>query len=468
MDRTALIKNLEIVVGERWVVQDKEFMRDYILDETPDIVRPKPSSNVLLVKPSDAKEVSEIVKIANMLGAAVYPVGGRTGLVGGSIPIKPGILVSMERLKRIEIDRENLMAVVGAGVTLGEIIKAADEAGLSFPLHPGDEGAYIGGLVATNAGGARAIKYGIMRNYVKGIEVVLATGEILRLGGKLLKNNTGYSLMHLIIGSEGTLGIITEVTLKLYPKTRYSITLVVPFNKRRDALSAVPKILQSGATPLAIEYVELEEIIKSATHLNERWPVGEGSSQLIIILTEVNEDALYTQAEEIETICREMGSMELIVAEQRKEQERILRIRSNLYTTLKPEVCDILDVVVPPSKLADLIDIIEGLSRKYKARIPVYGHAGDGNLHAHIMKINGEAPDYFENVKKEIYKAAINLGGVISGEHGVGATRINDLKMVRSEKEIEIMRKIKKIFDPNNILNPGKVIGEIKEFPKKK
>jgi len=461
MNRTSLIENLTKIVGERWVIQDENLMKDYILDETPDVVRPKPSGNLILVKPACTDEVSKIIKIANKFRIAIYPVGGRTGLVGGAIPTKPGIIISMERFKHIEIDKENLMAVVGAGVTLGEVIKAADEADLSFPLHPGDEGAYVGGLVATNAGGARAVKYGIMRNYVKGMEVVLPTGEVLRLGGKLLKNNTGYSLMHLIIGSEGTLGVITEVTLKLYPKTRYAITLIAPFNTRREALSAVPRILQSGITPLAIEYVELEEIIKSAEHLNEKWPVEKGLFQLMIILTEVNEDSLYAQAEEIEAICKSMGSGELLVAERREEQELILRIRSNLYTALKPEVCDILDVVVPPSKLADLIDVIEELGHKYNTKLPVYGHAGDGNLHVHIMKIDRKPPAYFEKAKREIYEATIKLGGVISGEHGIGMTRIKDLGMVRCEKEIEIMREIKRIFDPNNILNPGKVLGEV-------
>ena len=455
-----LIDDLKRIVGDRWVVSERESVMDYLLDETPDVVRPKPSSCVVVVKPCSAEEVSQILKLANERKVTVYPVGGRTGLVGGSIPTRPGIIISMERFKRIEVDNENLMATLGAGVTLGDLISAAEEAGLSFPLHPGDEGAFVGGLVATNAGGARAVKYGVMRNYVKGVEVVIPTGEILQLGGKLLKNNTGYNLMHLIIGSEGTLGIITEVTLKLYPQMKHSLTLIAPFNSRRDAIGAVPKILQSGVTPLAIEYVELDEILKSAEHLNEKWPVERGFSQLIIILTDVSEDALYSQAEEIESLCKENGSEELVVAETREEQDRILRIRSNLYTTLKPDVCDILDVVVPPNRLAELIDIIEELGVKYGAKLPVYGHAGDGNLHAHIMKVDGRPPEYFEEVKRKIYEASVKLGGVISGEHGVGKTRIKDLGLVLSGKEIELMREIKRVFDPNNILNPGKVIGE--------
>ena len=306
MDRT-LIEDLRSIVGDRWIVLEKESIEGYLLDETPDVVRPQPNFEVVVVKPSNAEEISQILKVANKRKVAVYPVGGRTGLVGGSIPTKPGIIISLERLRRIEVDKENLMAVVEAGVTLGDLIRAAEDAGLSFPLHPGDEGAFVGGLVATNAGGARAVKYGVMRNYVKGVVVVLPTGEIVKLGGKLIKNNTGYNLMHLIIGSEGTLGIITEATLKLYPKMKYSVTLIAPFKSRREAIGVVPKILQSGVTPLAIEYIELEDILKAAEHLNERWPVEKGFSQLILILTDVSEDSLYMQAEEIERICNEVS-----------------------------------------------------------------------------------------------------------------------------------------------------------------
>jgi glycolate oxidase len=453
-----LIDELKSIVEDKWIVCDKEAIESYLLDETPLVVRPEPTSDVIVVKPENAEEISKILKIANERKIAVYPVGGKTGLVGGSIPIRPGIIISLERFKKIEVDKDNLMVVAEAGVTLGDLIKAAEDAGLSFPLHPGDEGAFVGGLIATNAGGARAIKYGVMRNYVKGIEVVLPTGEILSLGGKLLKNNTGYNLMHLIIGSEGTLGIITKAILKLYPQTKYSMTLIAPFSTRHDAIITVPKILRSGITPLAIEYVEQEDVLKAAKHLNEKWPVEEGFAQLIIILTDISEDELYIQAEEIEKICKENNSYELVIADTREEQERILKIRSNLYTTLKPEVCDILDVVVPPSKMSELMDIIDKIGKKYNARLPVYGHAGDGNLHVHIMKVNDEVPEYFKSAKREVYEASVKAGGVISGEHGIGRTRIKDLSLVLSEKEIEIMKAIKKVFDPNNILNPGKVV----------
>lgn len=452
---------LEGIIGKNWIVTERCLMEDYLRDETPGPVCPPPASNIILVKPANTDEVSGILKLANREKIPVFPVGGRTGLVGGSIPIKPGIVLSLERMNKIDIDKDNLMATADAGVTLDELLNAVEDADLFFPLHPGDEGAHLGGLVATNAGGVRAVKYGIMRNYVKGLEVVLPTGEVLKLGGKLLKNNTGYNLMHLMVGSEGTLGVITKAVIKLHPKSKFSATLIVPFNKRRDAINVVPKILQSGVTPLAIEYIERGEIEKGAEHLNEKWPVDKGNAQLIVILTGINEDELYFGCEKISEVCQENGAFETMLAETKEEQDRILKIRSNVYTAIKSEMCDTLDVTVPPNELGALMDLVDGIAEKYDAPIPVYGHAGDGNLHVHIMKEKGKEPEYFEKMKREIYKASVRLGGVITGEHGIGKTRVKDLGLVLSEKEMDLMKAIKKLFDPNNILNPGKVVGQI-------
>ncbi|MCW4020415.1 MAG: FAD-binding oxidoreductase, partial [Candidatus Bathyarchaeota archaeon] len=266
-DENSLLRRLESIVGKNWVTAETEFIESYLNDETPEPLRPPAASNLILVKPPSTKEVAEVLKLANNERIPVFPVGGRTGLVGGSVPTEPGIVLSLERMNKIKIDRENLMTVAEAGATLDDLIKAAEDADLFFPLHPGDEGAQIGGLIATNAGGVRAVKYGVMRNYVKGIEAVLPTGEVLSLGGRLLKNNTGYDLMHLIIGSEGTLCVVTKAVIKIYPKSMFTVTLVVPFDGRSDAIDSVPKILRSGVTPLAIEYVELNEVNESANHL---------------------------------------------------------------------------------------------------------------------------------------------------------------------------------------------------------
>jgi len=448
---------LEDIVGQEWVVTKREYMESYLRDETPDALRPSAAEDLILVKPSSTKEVSQILKVANKMHVPVFPVGGRTGLVGGCVPTERGIILSLERMNKIEVDKENLMAIAEAGATLGDLIKAADDADLFFPLHPGDEGAQIGGLISTNAGGVRAVKYGVMRSYVKGVEVVLPTGEILNFGGLLIKNNTGYDLMHLIIGSEGTLCVITKAIIKLYPKSGYSVTLVLPFDNRADAIGTVPKILQSGVIPLAIEYVGIRELNTAAEHLSEEWPVQTGNAQLIIILSGSSEDEVYSACEKISEIAEKNNAYEAMIAETREEQERILRIRSNIYTALKSSMVDILDVTVPMSKLSDLMNSIDEIAKKYGVYMPVYGHAGDGNLHIHVMREDGEVPKYVKEIKDEIYSAGIRLGGVITGEHGIGKLRIEEFKKFLPEKEISLMREIKRIFDPNGILNPGKV-----------
>ncbi|MBS7660078.1 MAG: FAD-binding oxidoreductase [Candidatus Bathyarchaeia archaeon] len=448
-----VIEDLKGIVGERWVITQRELMESYLRDETPDPVRPKPAENLVLVKPSSTEEVSLILKIANDRRIPVFPVGGRTGLVGGSVPTEPGIILSLERMNRIEVDRDNLMAVAEAGATLGELIKAAEDAGLFFPPHPGDEGAQIGGLIATNAGGARAIKYGVMRNYVRGLEVVLPTSEVLWLGGKTLKNNVGYDLMQLIIGSEGTLCVITKAVIRLFPKSKYMVTLVIPFNKRSDALKSVPAILRSGVMPLAVEYVQINEVLEAARHLNESWPVQRGFAQLIIILDGMSQEEVLGACEEISKICEANNALDIFLAETSEEQSRILRIRSNIYTALKPNMVDILDVTVPPSRLEELMDEVDAIGSKYGVYLPAYGHAGDGNLHVHIMKDAGNE-HVAKKIKDEIYEEAIRLGGTITGEHGLGKIRLENLQMVLSEKHLDLLRSIKRVFDPNNILNP--------------
>ncbi|MEM2998487.1 MAG: FAD-binding oxidoreductase [Thermoproteota archaeon] len=448
-----LVEQLEGIVGRESVVRGKDKMESYLFDETCIPVRPSAVPDCVLVKPANSMEVSRILRLANENKIPVYPRGGGTGLVGGAVPTRSGIIVSLEKMNRIEIDGENLMAVAEAGATLGGLLKAVEDAGLSFPPHPGDEGAQIGGLVACNAGGARAVKHGVMRSFVRGLEVVLPTGEILTFGGKLLKDNMGYNLMHLIIGSEGTLGIITKVVLRLNPKTPYSLTLLLPFNSRHDALNTVPRILRSGVTPLALEYVEKELMELSAEHLGEKW-VFEGEVFLIAILAG-EENVVYSEAEKLSQICVENNGLEPSVAERRDEQESILRIRSNIYTALKRDSMDILDTTVPPSAIGRLADAIDTIAEKHGAYIPVYGHAADGNVHSHIMKRDAEK---YEAIKREIYETTISLGGTITGEHGVGKIRVKELYRFTHPKKIELMKGVKRLFDPNNILNPSTVL----------
>lgn len=463
-----LVSKLEDIVGTSWVVTKREAMEGYLVDETAPTVCPKPAADVVLVKPGSTREVSSILNFANKERIPVFPRGGGTGLVGGAVPTENGIILSLERMDKIEeLDRENLMIVAEAGVTLEKLIKTADEAGFLFPPHPGDEGAQVGGLVACNAGGSRAVKYGIMRNYVKGIEVVLPTGEILNLGGKLLKNVAGYDLMHLLIGSEGTLGVITKVVLRLYPRFKTTATLIISYEDRHDAIRTVPRMLQEGLIPLAVEYVEKKLIEKSAEHLGKKWPAKRGKAFLIIILTGHSEDDVYSAAERIDKIGRECNSIDTLIAERREEQEDILSIRSNIYTALKPNSMDILDVAVPPANIAKLMDALDVLAEKYNLYLPMYGHAADGNLHPQIMteEAGGLKEEDLEKMKRELYDICIGLGGTITAEHGIGKIRVKDLNQCLDEKEIEIMKKIKKIFDSNNILNPEKVLPTAQNYP---
>lgn len=455
---TSIVETLAEIVGTEHVIVERQKMLNYLADESPTSIRPSPAEDLILVKPADAQQVADVLQFANTHRLPVFPRGGGTGLAGGAVPTRNGIILSLERLTRLEIDQENLMAVAEAGVTLGQLALEAEKVNLAFPPHPGDESAQVGGLVATNAGGSRAVKHGVMRNQVRGIEAVLATGEILNLGGKVHKMNVGYDLMQLIIGSEGTLAVITKAIIQLFPKPGATITLIQPYGVRRDALSSVPRILKEAGTPLAIEYVERNEIERSAEHLGTHWPVAEGKCYLVIILAEATRDQVLSQSLKIAEVCRRNTAFETFVAESKPDQENILKIRSYIYSALKSEMADILDITVPIAQLERVMEAVEKIAGEYKAHVPIYGHAGDGNLHVHIMQKDHEDPVHVEKLRNEIYEIATRAGGVISGEHGIGKIRTGKLPTVLSKKELELLRSIKRIFDPNWILNPGTTI----------
>ena len=455
-----LIEKLKDIVGDEWVISDRESLLDYLIDETAPTVLPAPAEDIVLVKPRSAQEISSLLKFANERTLPVFPRGGGTGLVAGSVPTSNGVIISMERMNRIsEVDRDNLMITAEAGVTLLSLREAVAEAGLSFPLHPGDESAQLGGLVSCGAGGARAVKHGVMRNYVKGLEVVLPTGEILTLKGKLLKDVAGYDLMHLLIGSQGTLGIITKATLRLHPEFRETITLVIPYQDRYDALQTVPKILLKGITPLAIEFVERRLMEKSARKIGKPWPVKKGEFFLIIVLAGKSKEALRAEAEEIHEIARKHKAIDTLVVQNKRKQDDILNIRGKIYFVLKPITMDITDIAVPPAGIAEFMSELDKIAEKYGMYMPVFGHAGDGNLHTHILtkEAGGVERQDLERVKKEIYDVAIRMGGTTTAEHGVGKIRVKEFERYSDKKMLEIMKAIKKAFDPNNILNPGTI-----------
>lgn len=455
-----LAEKLQAIVGGGWVTTEKEQMIDYLGDETPLEIRPEPASNLILVKPGDAQQVSAIVRLANDGGIPVFPRGGGTGLCGGAIPTENGIILSLERMNKIHVDRDNLMAIAEAGATLRQLMDKAEEEDLFFPPHPGDESAQVGGLVACNAGGSRAVKYGVMRNYIKGIEGVLPTGETLTVGGELLKNNTGYDLMHLIIGSEGTLAVVTKAVLRLFPPVAASATMIIPFDNRHDAINAVPTILQSGIIPLAIEYMDRSTVEISASHLGMEWPCKIGTAYLMIIVDGQSSAEVYSLCDRISDICRSHSGLDAVIGQTKKEQDRVLKIRSNIYLALKRDLADALDIAVPPANMGKLMDAIDRIAEQYDTDIPTCGHAGDGNLHPTLMRdLLDKGTDNLKAAKRAIYQETLRLGGVMTAEHEVGRVRIADLDMFLDEKKMELMRNIKRVFDPNGILNPGCVIG---------
>lgn len=455
------------IVGAKNLLTREEQMLDYSHDEFPEgEISQVP---LAVVRPKNTQQVSDILKWANKSKIPITPRGGGTGLCGGCIPAPGGIVLSLDGMNHIiEIDGDNRMAVVEAGVRLMDFYEAVEKENLFFPPHPGDESATIGGVIATNAGGSRAVKYGVVRDFVKGLEVVLPDGEIVQLGGKVLKNSTGYSLLHLLIGSEGTLGIVTKAVLKLIPPPKSQMTLIAPFNDLEKAIRFVPALAKSGIQPMAVEFIEAETIRVAEDFMKKKWPCREGNAHLMIILDGSGEDEVLKIAGEIGELCAEFGARDVFVADTKKKQREILEIRSNIYETLKKYVIEILDIVLPPSEIPGHVDTVHRLSRKYKMWLPTFGHAADGNVHTLPMKAHyiegkwkeipgSEWKDIYPKVRKALHDDAGNRGGLVSGEHGIGLVKKEYLAGAIGENVVEKMRLIKKVFDPNGILNPGKI-----------
>jgi len=461
------LEELSKIVGEKNLLTREEQMLDYSHDEFPDVeISQVP---LAVVKPVNTHQVSEIMKWANKTKIPVTPRGGGTGLCGACIPSPGGIVLSLENMNRIiEIDSDNRMAVVEPGVRFMDFYEAVEKENLFFPPHPGDESAAIGGVIATNAGGARALKYGVIRNFVKGLEVVLPDGEIIQLGGKILKNSTGYSLLHLMIGSEGTLGIVTKGIFNLLPPPKTQVTLIAPFDNLENAIRVVPALAKAGILPMAVEFIEDDSIKVAEDFMKKKWPCQEGKAHLMIILDGTGDDEVLNVARQIGTVCGEFGARDVFVADTKGKQKEILEIRSNIYETIKKYVIEILDIALPPSAIPGHVDTVHKLSREYNLWLPTFGHAADGNVHTLPLRAHyregkwEEIPEsqwkkVYPRVRKALHDDARKRGGLVSGEHGIGLVKKEYLADAVGENVVEKMRLIKKVFDPNNILNPGKI-----------
>ncbi|MFQ6095442.1 MAG: FAD-binding oxidoreductase, partial [Candidatus Bathyarchaeia archaeon] len=454
-----VLSGLRGIVGDENILTDKENLEKYATDETPLGLKVLPE---VVVKPESTEHVSRILALANEKRIPVTPRGQGTGLCNGAVPVHGGILLSLEKMNRIlEIDEDNLMAVVEAGVVLSDLRAEVEKRGLFYPADPGERTSMIGGNVNTNAGGMNGVKYGNTRNYVLGLEAVLPNGRVLHFGGKIVKKSSGYDLMQLIIGSEGTLAVVTKVIIRLIKLPKLFMTLYIPFNNLFDAAKSVSEILRERMTPTAMEFVERDVIIEAEKHTGKKMPHHDAEAYLIIRIDGDKEDNLYEDAEGISEICLRNNAVDVLVADTKERQDRIWDMRSIFYEVIvKSRIADIVDAAIPPSKMPEYVKKIRAISKEYGVRILSYGHAGDGNIHVHPIKDGLSDEEWDEKLPKvmeRLYREAVDFGGIVSGEHGIGWTKKKYLPICLEEEQIRLMREIKRIFDPNNILNPGKI-----------
>ena len=444
--------NERVFIGE-------EISEDYSHDELgsekhmPDIV----------VKAMNRDEIVEIMKYANNNNIPVTVRGAGTGLVGAAVPILGGILLDLSGMNKIlELDEDNLTLTVEPGVLIMEIAKFVEEHDLFYPPDPGEKTATIGGNVSTNAGGMRAVKYGVTRDYVRGMEVVLPSGEVLELGGKVVKNSSGYSLKDLIIGSEGTLGIITKIVLKLLPLPKKVISLLVPFNDLESAIETVPKIIKSKNIPTAIEFMQRDLIISAEEFLGKKFPDNSSNAYLILSFDGNSKEEVEGYYEKVADICLKEGALDIFISDTEERQESIWSARGAFLEAIKASTSDLdeVDVVVPRNKVAEFVKFTNEVEKKLNVRIRSFGHAGDGNLHIYILKDELSEDEWHKKLNEAmeiLYRKQRELNGQVPGEHGIGLAKRLYLNESLNKATMDIMRGIKLAFDPNNILNPGKV-----------
>ena len=456
-----ILSQFNEIIGDSYVFTDQETRNHYGKDETEAFVFP-PS---VVLKPGTSQEVSEILKIANLHGIPVTAIGARTGLSGGALSIYQGIGLSMERFNKIiNIDEKNLQVVVEPAVITQVLREAVAEKDLFYPPDPSSLGScWIGGNVAENAGGARAVKYGVTKDYVLNLEVVLANGDIIWTGANTLKNSTGYNLTQLMVGSEGTLGIITKIVMKLIPKVNHTVLMLVPFYEANQACEAVSAIFRAGITPSALEFMERDAIdwtLKFVPDLNVQVK-DEVKAHLLIEVDGNYPDILFQEAEKIMEVVEQFNIDEVLFADTEIQKNLLWKMRRSVAEAVKSNsIYKEEDTVVPRYELPKLLFGIKEIGSKYGFKSVCYGHAGDGNLHVNIIKADMTDENWNTEVTKgirEIFELTVSLKGTLSGEHGIGFVQKNYMDIAFSESHLILMKGIKTIFDPNGILNPGKI-----------
>lgn len=455
------IKDFTVQFGDENVWIDKEVLKAYGKDHTEDLVYPP----AVVLKPKTTQEVSWIMKYAYQNNIPVVAVGARTGLSGGILNVCSGIALSLERMNQIlEIDEKNLQVRTQPGVITQVLQDQVLEKGLFYPVDPASRGScFIGGNIAENAGGARAVKYGVTKDYVLNLEVVLADGQVIWTGADTLKNATGYNLTQLMVGSEGTLGIVTQIVLRLIPKNEHNVLMLVPFYDKNEAAQAVSNVFRAGIVPSALEFMEREAIDWTMRFMDvEGVVVKEGVEAFLLIELDGNyPEVLFSEAEKVAGLVEHFKIDDILFADTADQKEVLWRLRRNIAEAVKSNsVYKEEDTVVPRYELPTLLSGVKAIGAKYGFKSICYGHAGDGNLHINIIKEELTDEQWEQDVPKgirEIFELTVSLRGTISGEHGIGFVQKNYMNIAFQPIELDLMKRVKDVFDPKGILNPHKI-----------
>ena len=459
------IDNNDIAYLKSFIPQDRilvhnEISHDFAHDELGGIE----SMPDVLIYVTSTEEVSKIMTYAYENEIPVVARGSGTDLVGAAVALKGGIMVCTKLMNHIlELDENNLTVTVEPGVLLMQLQAYVEENNFFYPPDPGEKSATIGGNLSTNAGGMRAVKYGVTRDYVRGLTVVLPTGKIEHIGGKTVKNSSGYDLKDLIVGSEGTLCIITEAILKILPLPSESVSMLLPFKTMEKAIEVVPEIIKSKASLTAIEYMSLDTIISAEDFLGKKFPDTNYEAYILLTFDGNNKQVIEDEYTKVANLCIEHGAIDGYFVDTDERKQSVWSARGAFLEAIKASTdeMDECDVVVPKSKVADFIKYTHEVAKLVGVRIPSFGHAGDGNLHIYICRDSMPEDDWKAKLNKSfdlLYSKAREFGGQVSGEHGIGYAKKEYLKQQLGDNQLDLMRGIKKVFDPKNILNPDKVI----------
>ena len=443
------------------VFSGADISADYDHDEMTEYGHFMPEA---VVQAQSAQEICDVLRYCNEKKIAVTPRGAGTGLCGGCVAIHGGVVLSTERMKRVlEVDTRNMTATVEPGVLLMEFPKSLEGTGLFYPPDPGEKTATMGGNAMTNAGGMRAVRYGVTRDYVLGMEVALADGRLITLGGKTVKTSSGYSLIDLMIGSEGTLGFLTKLTVKLVPEPKVNLSLLMPFDDLQACIEAVPQVLACGCEPTAVEFMEREVIACAEKYLGKQFPDTSADAYLLVRLDGPSREALTPAMNTLTDLALSIGAKDVLLADTDERKESIWNARGAFLEAIKGSTptMDECDVVVPRDHIAAFVRESVAIGKRAGVRVCSFGHAGDGNLHIYACRDELSEADGKRGVAQvmdELYAAARRMDGEVSGEHGIGHAKRAFLQESVGETQVELMRGIKAAFDPNGILNPGKVV----------